>query len=70
MLTRGGANADADASAPAHATRVTDCYTALQDLPVAGGATHIQLDDGSEYILVVHQGLWFGEELDVSLLNP
>ena len=51
-------------------TPFTDRYTALRDVPVAGGATHIQLDDGSEYILVVHQGLWFGEELDVSLLNP
>ena len=51
-------------------TPFTDRYTALRDVPVAGGATHIQLGDGSEYILVVNQGLWFGEELEVSLLNP
>ena len=51
-------------------TPFTDCYTVLRDVPVAGGEMHIQLDDSLEYILVVHQGLWFGEELDVSLLNP
>ena len=43
---------------------------ALCDVIVAGGATHIQLGDGSEYILVVNQGLWFGEELEVSLFTP
>ena len=48
----------------------TNRYTALCDVTVAGGATHIQLGDGSEYILVVNQGLWFGEELEVSLFTP
>ena len=43
------------------------CAMFLCDVPVAGGATYIQLGDGSEYILVVNQGLWFGEELEVSL---
>ena len=51
-------------------TPFTDRYTALRDVPIATGATHIQLHDGSEYVLVVNQGLWFGEELEVSLLNP
>ena len=51
-------------------TSFTDRYTALRDVPVAGGATHIQFGDGSKYILVVNQGHWFGEELEVFLLNP
>ena len=46
------------------------CYTALHDVPEAGGATHIQLGDGSKYILVINQGPWFGEELEIPLLNP
>ncbi len=33
---------------------LTNRYTALCDVPVAGGATHIQLGDGSEYTLVVN----------------
>ena len=30
----------------------------------------MQLSDGSEYILEIHQGLWFGDQLESSLLNP
>ena len=33
---------------------LTNRYTALCDVPVAGSATHIQLGDGSEYTLVVN----------------
>ena len=51
-------------------TPFTDRYTALRDVPIAGGATHVQLSDGSEYILEIHQGLWFGDQLESSLLNP
>ena len=50
-------------------TPFTDRYDALRDVPIAGGATHVQLPDGSEYILEVHQGLWFGDQLETSLLN-
>ena len=53
-----------------HVIPFTNRYTALCDVTVAGGATHFQLGDGSEYILVVNQGLWFGEELEVSLFTP
>ena len=35
-------------------TPFTDRYTALRDVPIATGATHIQLHDGSEYVLVVN----------------
>ena len=51
-------------------TPFTDRYTAMRDVPIASGATHIQLHDGTEYILEVHQGLWFGDQLESSLLNP
>ena len=33
---------------------LTNRYTALCDVPVAGSATHIQLGDDSEYTLVVN----------------
>jgi len=42
-------------------TAFTGRYSALWDVPIAGGATHVQLSDGSEYILEVHQSLWFGD---------
>ena len=47
-------------------TPVTDQYTAaLHDVPIAGGALHLSLDKGLGYILVVNQGSWFGEELEI-----
>jgi len=40
------------------------------DVPIVSAATLWTSPDGDEYILVVHQGLWFGDKLNKSLLNP
>ena len=51
-------------------TPFSDRYDAMCDVPIGGGATYIQLPSGEEYVLVIHQALWFGDQLPISLLNP
>ena len=46
-------------------------YKAMEDIPIVGAAT--AYDDqttGQTTILLFHQGLWFGNKLDHSLINP
>jgi len=40
------------------------------DIPIVTGATAWVSPNGDKYILVVNQGLWFGNKLEKSLLNP
>lgn len=51
-------------------TPFSDRYDAMCDVPICWGATYIQLPLGEEFILEIHQVLWFGNQLPASLLNP
>jgi hypothetical protein len=49
----------------------TDSYDAMQIIEVCSAATAWdQLVAGPTYILEYHQGLWFGNKLSHSLINP
>ncbi len=49
----------------------TPKYEAVHDIPVVTAATAVQLQSSGEtIILVINQGLWFGDTLDNSLINP
>jgi len=39
------------------------------NVPIVTGATRWTLPKGDSYILIVHQGLWFGSKLERSLIN-
>ena len=45
-------------------------YENQQDIQICTAATSVDLDDGDTVILQFGQGLWFGDSLDKSLLNP
>jgi hypothetical protein len=48
-----------------------DSYEPERDIPIVSGATaYTCLESGQTYILVVNEGLWFGEKLQNTLLNP
>ena len=48
----------------------SDHYEATKNVPVCSAATVVTTDNGIDYILIVHQALWFGNSLPNSLLNP
>lgn len=46
-------------------------YDALKDVPIASAATaYDNPDTGETIILEFHQGLWFGDRMEHSLINP
>ena len=46
-------------------------FDTLQDVPIVRGVTGWKdPSTGKPYLLFINQGLWFGEKLDHSLLNP
>jgi hypothetical protein len=46
-------------------------YKPIQDVSIATVATlWIHPDDGQPYILIIHEALYFGNRVDVTLLNP
>ena len=45
-------------------------YEAMKDIPVCQAATLWTADDGGKYILIINEGLFFGSQLDHSLINP
>ena len=46
-------------------------YAPTKDIPiVTGGTAYTNPETGTPYILVVNQSLYFGEDLQHSLLNP
>ena len=48
-----------------------DAYEPERDIPIISGATAWTCQEsGQTYILVVNEGLWFGEKLQNTLLNP
>ena len=48
-----------------------EAYQAEQNIPIVSAATaYTDPFDGQVYILVIHEGLWFGDKLDHSLINP
>ncbi|KAI2495884.1 Reverse transcriptase (RNA-dependent DNA polymerase) [Fragilaria crotonensis] len=49
----------------------SEAYDAEKNVPIVTAATaYTDQSDGHVYILVIHQGLWFGEKLTHSLINP
>jgi len=44
-------------------------YDSVNDIPIYTAATEVELDTG-ETILQIGQGLWFGDRLNHSLINP
>ena len=49
----------------------SDSYETERDVPIVSGATAYTCQcSGPTYILVVNKGLWFGEKLQNTLLNP
>jgi hypothetical protein len=46
-------------------------YEAIKDIPIVSGATAIQNEEtGEVFILVISEGLWYGDRLSHSLINP
>ena len=45
-------------------------YESLSDIPICTAATAVDLDSGETIILEFGQGLWFGERMEHSLINP
>ena len=41
-----------------------------EGIPIVTGATAYDNEDGNTYILVFHESLYYGNELDHSLINP
>ena len=47
-----------------------DSYDSKTNIPICTAITAVDLDDGSTILLEAGQGLYFGDEMDRSLLNP
>lgn len=47
-----------------------DSYDSKNDVPICTAVTAVDLDDGRTILLEAGQGLYFGKEMDRSLLNP
>jgi hypothetical protein len=47
-----------------------DEYTSMENVEICTGATAWTDDNGQVFILVFGQGLWFGERMNKSLINP
>ena len=46
-------------------------YEAIKDIPIVRGATAVQdQDTGETYIFVINEGLWYGNRMYHSLINP
>ena len=46
-------------------------YQAIKDIPIVRGATAVQdQETGETIIIIVNEGLWYGDKLDHSLINP
>ena len=45
-------------------------YDETQNIDIVTGATAVDLEDGSTVICVFGQGLWFGDRMEKSLINP
>ena len=46
-------------------------YDPEHDIPIVTAATsYMDQQDGQFYILVIHEGLWFGDKDTHSLINP
>ena len=49
----------------------TDAYEAIKSVPIAtAGTAWTSTETGETYILVFHEGLWMGDQMEHSLLNP
>ena len=49
----------------------TDTYEAIKSVPIAtAGTSWTSTETGETYILVFHEGLWMGDQMEHSLLNP
>ena len=48
----------------------TDQVDTISNIPVVTGASAATLPNGETVILVVHQGLYFGDDMPHSLINP
>ena len=49
----------------------TDTYESTKSLPIAKAGTAWMLPEtGATYILVFNEGLWMGDKMDHSLINP
>ena len=42
----------------------------IRHIPIVSGATAYDHHDGHTYILVLHESLYYGTQLDHSLINP
>jgi len=45
-------------------------YDSINDIPICTAATAVDLDTGETIILEFGQGLWFGDRMNHSLINP
>ena len=47
-----------------------DSYDPITNVPIVSGATAYTDMDGTTFILVIHEALFYGDKLDHSLINP
>ena len=49
----------------------TDTYESIKSVPIANAGTAWTLPEtGATYILLFNEGLWMGDKMDHSLINP
>ena len=53
-----------------HVRGFHDTFDSIKDVPVATVATGYRDQDGNVYILVIHEALYFGAQMDHFLYNP
>ena len=47
-----------------------DSYTPITNVPIVTGTTTYHHGDGTSYILVINEALYYGQKLKHSLINP
>jgi hypothetical protein len=47
-----------------------ESYQPMTNVPIVSGATVVDLEDGSSFILILNESLYYGTKLDHSLINP
>ena len=47
-----------------------DAYEPLENVPIVSGATAVDHEDGSTYIIVINEALYYGKKMQHSLINP
>ena len=54
----------------ADANPYNDLYEPIKDVPIISGATSFMDDNGTTYIIIIHESSYYRDKLNHSFLNP